>query len=86
MARVALVGVTKTFPGANGATIAAVNSISFTVESGELLAFVGPSGCGKTTTLRLIAGLETPDAGVCAKGAGARGDVEHLRLPLPQTR
>lgn len=63
MARVALANVTKTFPGANGATIAAVNQISFTAESGELLALVGPSGCGKTTTLRLIAGLEAPDAG-----------------------
>lgn len=63
MVRVALANVTKNFPGANGAAIAAVNQISFTAETGELLALVGPSGCGKTTTLRLIAGLETPDAG-----------------------
>lgn len=63
MVRVALADVTKKFPGANGATIAAVNRLSFTVQTGELLALVGPSGCGKTTTLRLIAGLETPDAG-----------------------
>jgi len=37
--------------------------VSFAIAAGELLALVGPSGCGKTTTLRLIAGLETPDAG-----------------------
>ena len=40
----------------------AVRHLSFEVGN-ELLALLGPSGCGKTTTLRLIAGLETPDAG-----------------------
>jgi iron(III) transport system ATP-binding protein len=41
----------------------AVNDVSFDVEDGELLVLLGPSGCGKTTTLRMIAGLEEPDAG-----------------------
>ncbi len=41
----------------------AVNDVSFTIESGKLFTLLGPSGCGKTTTLRSIAGLETPDAG-----------------------
>ena len=45
------------------AAFAAVDDITFQVESGEILALVGPSGCGKTTTLRLIAGLDDPDAG-----------------------
>ncbi len=36
---------------------------SLRVEAGEVLALLGPSGCGKTTLLRLIAGLESPDAG-----------------------
>jgi ABC-type Fe3+/spermidine/putrescine transport system ATPase subunit len=42
---------------------AVVNGISFTVEPGEFFTLLGPSGCGKTTTLRLLAGLETPDMG-----------------------
>jgi ABC-type Fe3+/spermidine/putrescine transport system ATPase subunit len=42
---------------------AAVNEISFTVAPGEFFTLLGPSGCGKTTTLRLLAGLETPDGG-----------------------
>src|SRR4051812_40557087 len=41
----------------------AVDSISFDVDAGELMTLLGPSGCGKTTTLRMIAGLERPDAG-----------------------
>ncbi|MCL4186007.1 MAG: ABC transporter ATP-binding protein [Rhodobacteraceae bacterium] len=42
---------------------AAVERVSFAVGEGELLSLLGPSGCGKTTTLRLIGGFETPDAG-----------------------
>jgi iron(III) transport system ATP-binding protein len=42
---------------------AAVSSVSLQVGQGEFLTLLGPSGCGKTTTLRLIAGFETPDAG-----------------------
>ena len=41
----------------------AVNHISFAVPGGTLTTILGPSGCGKTTTLRMIAGLETPTAG-----------------------
>jgi iron(III) transport system ATP-binding protein len=41
----------------------AVQDVNFTVEPGSILALLGPSGCGKTTTLRCIAGLETPTSG-----------------------
>ncbi len=58
MAKLELQSVTKRF-----GPVTAVEDFSLTVESGELVALVGPSGCGKTTTLRLIAGFETPDAG-----------------------
>ncbi|WP_284618757.1 ABC transporter ATP-binding protein [Aquabacterium humicola] len=40
-----------------------VDHVSFTVPRGTLTTILGPSGCGKTTTLRLIAGLESPSAG-----------------------
>jgi iron(III) transport system ATP-binding protein len=41
----------------------AVSDVSLDVERGEFFGLLGPSGCGKTTTLRMIAGLETPDSG-----------------------
>jgi sulfate transport system ATP-binding protein len=41
----------------------AVDDVSLEVESGSLTALLGPSGSGKSTLLRIIAGLETPDAG-----------------------
>ena len=42
---------------------AVVDSVSFTIAASSLVTLLGPSGCGKTTTLRMIAGLETPSAG-----------------------
>ncbi|MDW0113457.1 MULTISPECIES: ABC transporter ATP-binding protein [Sporosarcina] len=50
------------FSYANSVT-RAVNCISFTVEKGEVISILGRSGSGKSTILRLIAGLEMPDAG-----------------------
>ena len=45
------------------AEAAAVDSVSLSIRRGEVFTLLGPSGCGKTTTLRLVAGLERPDAG-----------------------
>jgi len=44
-------------------TRAAVEGLSLDVDAGQRIVILGPSGCGKTTLLRLIAGLERPDAG-----------------------
>lgn len=52
-------GLTKHF----GAGAAVVDDLSFVLHQGDILALLGPSGCGKTTTLRMIAGFETPDQG-----------------------
>lgn len=43
--------------------VEAVNSVSLSVNEGELLVILGPSGCGKTTLMRMIAGLEKPSSG-----------------------
>src|SRR5260221_2648499 len=43
--------------------VAAVDGLSLTITQGEVFTLLGPSGCGKSTTLRIVAGLEQPDAG-----------------------
>ena len=58
MSKVKVVNLVKKFD-----KTVAVDGISFDVKDGEFIVLLGPSGCGKTTTLRCIAGLETPDEG-----------------------
>src|ERR1700675_415201 len=54
-----IAGCAKTF--ADGTR--ALEPVTLDIARGETLVLLGPSGCGKTTLLRIIAGLETPDAG-----------------------
>jgi len=58
MAFLELEGLHKAFGRA-----AAVSDVNLSVNQGELVSLLGPSGCGKTTTLRIVAGFETPDRG-----------------------
>jgi len=58
MGRISIQGVTKRF-----GTLAAVDRVDLEIGEGEFVTLLGPSGCGKTTTLRLLAGFLTPEAG-----------------------
>ncbi len=67
--------VTKRFGGTT-----ALDALSLTARAGEFLTLLGPSGCGKTTALRLISGLEQPDAGgVYLAGADVTSLPPHRR-------
>jgi iron(III) transport system ATP-binding protein len=72
-------GVCKRFAHRVKGEIYAVREVSLDVRPGEFLTLLGPSGCGKTTTLRMIAGFETPDAGHIAFG-----DQDVTKLPANQ--
>jgi len=59
MANIELRGITKIFDK----KVRAVNDVSLTIADQEFMVLLGPSGCGKTTLMRMIAGLEYPEAG-----------------------
>ncbi|MEF8976748.1 MAG: ABC transporter ATP-binding protein [Halapricum sp.] len=63
MSGVTLRNVSVAFDG-----VPALEDVSLSIDEGEFFTLVGPSGCGKTTTLRTIAGFETPDSGTLAIG------------------
>ncbi len=70
-AAIRLEALTKIFDG----KVRAVDGIDLDIKPGEFFALLGPSGCGKTTTLRMIAGFETPDAGRIHVGGADITDV-----------
>jgi iron(III) transport system ATP-binding protein len=82
MALLELTGVAKRF-GADRPP--AVETLTLSLEAGRVLALLGPSGCGKTTTLRLIAGFETPDAGRIAIGGRVVAEAGGAAVP-PEER
>jgi ABC-type Fe3+/spermidine/putrescine transport system ATPase subunit len=60
----------------------AVDRASLAVQRGEVFTLLGPSGCGKTTTLRLVAGLEHPDAGeITLRGRLVASAARRLFVP-----
>lgn len=63
--------------------VKAVESISFSVEAGEIFTIIGPNGAGKTTTLEMIEGLQPPDAGVIKFGDKSWGrDAEQIKYNI----
>ncbi|MGQ9368924.1 ABC transporter ATP-binding protein [Azospirillum sp. ST 5-10] len=70
MAEVTLSGVSKRY-----GAVTALDDLTLTVGDGELVVLLGPTGAGKTTALRLVAGLERPDAGQVAIGGRAMTEV-----------
>ena len=76
MASVSVRDLAKLYP----ASKSGVRAVTLDIASGEHFILVGPSGAGKTTVLRLIAGLETPDAGtVCLSGKDVTRWPPHRR-------
>jgi ABC-2 type transport system ATP-binding protein len=71
---IAVNGLRKRF----GTTLA-LDGMSFTVQPGQVTGFVGPNGAGKSTTMRIIVGLDAPDAGTALIGGRA---YQSLRRPL----
>src|SRR5438445_4079483 len=56
----------------------ALQPLTLDIAAGETIVLLGPSGCGKTTTLRMIAGLEAPDAG----GRVLFGEADVTAIPI----
>jgi iron(III) transport system ATP-binding protein len=71
--------------GAADGRVRALEGVSFDVTPGEFFTLLGPSGCGKTTTLRSIAGLETPDLGEITLGGWTLFDRTR-RVNVPTNR
>src|SRR5438094_662771 len=73
----ALVGLTKVFPGGT----VAVDDVNLHVDHGEYVVLLGPSGCGKTTTLRMIGGHEFPTEGDIVLDGESLVDLPPHRRP-----
>ena len=79
--RLVLTHLVKEF-GNSKEKIRAVDDLSLTIEPGEFVTLLGPSGCGKTTTLRMIAGFETPTSGSITLDGEDIGQLSPDRRPM----
>jgi len=80
--RVVVTALTKVWPSQAG-DVVAVDDISFTVRSGEILGLLGPNGAGKTTTMRMLATLTPPTRGaatIC--GVDVTEDTRSVRRQI----
>jgi iron(III) transport system ATP-binding protein len=79
MAAITIRGLSKSYAGDAGP--AAISDLSLDIADGQFVTLLGPSGCGKTTTLRLIAGFITPDAGTIHADDRLVSSPEHVVPP-----
>jgi len=78
MSKVVFSNITKRFPKiAGNMSDLAVDRLDLTIEAGTLVTLLGPSGCGKTTTLRMLAGFESP-----TEGSITIGERDVTNLPV----
>ncbi|MCQ8781888.1 ABC transporter ATP-binding protein [Mangrovibrevibacter kandeliae] len=78
-----LQNLTKVYPARPGEFAGGIREANIDLASGTFFTLLGPSGCGKTTTLRCIAGLETPDSGRIIVGGTPLYDREAgIDIPL----
>ncbi len=79
--RISIRGIRKAF-----GKLVAIQDFSLEVGAGEVVSLLGPSGCGKTTTLRCLAGLESPDTGeIAINGRPVFSSTRKIMLP-PESR
>src|SRR6478672_149923 len=77
--------LTKIFDNSTDQMAGGIRDASFELDAGTFFTLLGPSGCGKTTTLRCIAGLETPDEGIIAVEGRTLFDARaRLNVPVEQ--
>ncbi len=97
MPHISLRGLTKTYrsslrgTGFSGALkglfartyreITALQDVSFSVETGEILGYIGPNGAGKSTTIKILSGIMRPDRGECTVAGRVPWEnrIEHVR-------
>ena len=76
-------GLTKIYANRYDAHAGGVRDIAFSLPPGTFFTLLGPSGCGKTTTLRCVAGLERPDAGLITLGERTLfNDAQRIAVPM----
>ena len=81
MPKITLTHVSKRFD-----SFVAVDDLNMVIEDREFITLLGPSGCGKTTTLRMIAGLETPTEGRITIGDAAVDAERHTKRDIIELR
>jgi iron(III) transport system ATP-binding protein len=78
-------GLSKVFENVTDQITGGIRGADFVLKKGTFFTLLGPSGCGKTTTLRCIAGLETPDAGIIAVEDRCLFDAKaRINVPVEQ--